>query len=139
MKFRGLSTVNFYASDLKEAKKWYSEVFGLEPYFNAPGYAEFRLGDYMHEFGIIDSKYAPKKAIKGAGGAIVYWHVDDLQETLDFLISKGAKIYEPIIDRSNGKMAFVTASVMDPFGNILGIMHNSHYIETLASSKSEKN
>ena len=137
VKLRGLSTISFFADDLEKAKEWYSEVLGLEPYFNVPGYTEFRLGDYQHELGIIDSKYAPKTASKVTGGAIVYWHVDNLQETLDLLISKGAKLYEPIMDRSGGKMAFITASVVDPFGNILGVMTNKHYLEILNQKLSE--
>jgi hypothetical protein len=28
----------------------------------------------------------------------------------------------------------VTAAVVDPFGNVLGIMYNPHYVETLESS-----
>jgi hypothetical protein len=28
----------------------------------------------------------------------------------------------------------VTAAVVDPFGNVLGIMYNPHYLEILASS-----
>jgi catechol 2,3-dioxygenase-like lactoylglutathione lyase family enzyme len=28
---RGLSTVSFYANDLEEAKKWYSNFLGIEP------------------------------------------------------------------------------------------------------------
>lgn len=128
---RGLATISFYANDHEEAKKWYSEILGMEPYFNVPGYAEFRLGDYQHELGIIDGKYRPKDASKETGGAIAYWHVDDLQKTLEVLISKGAKLYEPMTDRSGGKMAFVTASVVDPFGNVLGIMTNTHYLEIL--------
>lgn len=137
IKLRGLSTVSFYADDHEKAKKWYSEILGMEPYFNVPGYSEFRLGDFQHELGIINGKYAPKKASKEIGGAIAYWHVDDLQATLDLLISKGAKLYEPIIDRSGGKMAFVTASVIDPFGNILGIMTNEHYLEVLEKKTTE--
>jgi predicted enzyme related to lactoylglutathione lyase len=133
---RGLSTISFYANDIEGAKRWYSEILGLEPYFNVPGYAEFRLGDYQHELGIIDSKFAPNDASKEIGGAIAYWHVDNLHETLDLLIAKGAKIYEPITDRSGGKMAFVTASIVDPFGNILGIMTNKHFLEILNQKKS---
>lgn len=131
IKLCGLSTVSFYADDHEGAKIWYSEVFGIDPYFIVPGYAEFRLGDYQHELGIIDARFVPKNASKEVGGAIAYWHVDKLEETLDFLISKGASIYEPITDRSGGEMAFVTASVVDPFGNILGIMTNKHYLEIL--------
>jgi len=33
---RGLATVNFFAADIKAAKKWYSELLGIEPYFGYP-------------------------------------------------------------------------------------------------------
>ena len=128
---RGLSTVNFYATNHSDAVKWYTVFLETQPYFNVPGYAEFRIGDYQHELGIIDRRYAPETAIKGSAGAIAYWHVDDLQATLDKLISMGATLYQPITDHSEGKRNFVTASVVDPFGNILGIMTNKHYLEIL--------
>ncbi|MEK6481910.1 VOC family protein [Catalinimonas sp. 4WD22] len=134
IKLRGLATISLYADNLEEAKKWYSEVLGMEPYFNVPGYIEFRLGDYQHELGIIDRKYAPQNASNEVGGAIVYWHVDELQQTLDALVSRGAKLYEPITDRSGGKMTFVTASVIDPFDNILGIMYNQHSLDILVKN-----
>lgn len=69
-----------------------------------PGYIEFRVGDYQHELGIIDSNYAPQGAIGNPAGAIAYWHVDDLQATLDELLAKGATLYDPIVDRSGGKI-----------------------------------
>ncbi|WP_067151465.1 VOC family protein [Pseudotamlana agarivorans] len=137
IKLRGLATISFYADNHEEAKKWYSEILGMEPYFNVPGYSEFRLGDYQHELGIIDGKYTPKNSTEKVGGAIAYWHVDELQDTLKLLISKGAKLFEPITDRSGGKMAFVTASVIDPFGNVLGIMTNKHYLEILEKKTAE--
>jgi hypothetical protein len=34
-----------------------------------------------------------------------------------------------------GRPRFVTASVVDPFGNILGVMYNPHYLEVLGSSR----
>jgi len=132
---RGLTTVSFYASNLEEAKKWYTDFLNIEPYFSAPGYVEFRIGDYQHELGIIDRKYAPEGTAERTGGALVYWHVDHLQETLDKLLSSGAELYQPIIDRSGGKGDFVTASVVDPFGNILGIMTNRHYVEIVKTQK----
>lgn len=69
---RGLSTLNFYADDLEKATKWCSELLGVEPYFKVPGYSEFRIGDYQHELGIIDSTYAPEGATKNIGGSIAY-------------------------------------------------------------------
>lgn len=128
---RGLATVNFYAADHAAAKKWYSEFLGIEPYFNVPGYTEFRIGDYQQELGIIDAAYAPEGYSSNPSGAIVHWHVNDLKATLDRLISMGAKEFLPITDHSQGKGTFVTASVVDPFGNILGIMTNVHYLDIL--------
>jgi predicted enzyme related to lactoylglutathione lyase len=133
---RGLATISFYAADHEAAKKWYGELLGVEPYFNVPGYSEFRIGDYQHELGIISSKFAPEGATNGPAGAIAYWHVDDLKMTLDKLISFGATQYQQITDHSGGKGNFVTASVVDPFGNILGIMTNTHFLEILKQKKS---
>ncbi len=129
---RGLTTVSFWAADLAAAKQWYTELLGIEPYFERPGYIEFRLGDYQHELGIIDSRYAPDGAASGPAGAIVYWHVDDLNATLEQLLSKGAKAHLPATTHGEG---FVTASVVDPFGNILGVMYNQHYLDVLGATK----
>src|SRR5688572_13951348 len=120
-KLRGMATVSFWADDLKKAREWYNKLLGIEPYFQRPdkdnpGYIEYRLGDYQHELGIIDRKYAPKGAKDGPGGAVLFWHVDDVKKTFDRLIKLGAKEYEPITNREED---FVTASVVDPFGNII--------------------
>ena len=133
---RGLTTVSFWAEDVKAARQWYMELLGIEPYFERPdaenpAYIEFRLGDYQHELGIINSRYAPQEAATVTGGAVVYWHVDDVAATLERLTAMGATEYEPLTERGAG---FVTASVVDPFGNILGIMYNSHYLGVLAST-----
>ena len=127
---RGLTTVSFWAADLAAAKQWYTELLGLEPYFERPGYIEYRLGDYQHELGIIDRRYAPTSAATGPAGAIVYWHVDDVHAAFERLLSMGAQAYEAPINRGAG---FITASVVDPFGNILGIMQNPHYLEVLGT------
>ena len=133
---RGMATVNFWADDVAAARDWYAELFGLEAYFQRPdaehpAYVEFRIGDYEDEFGIIDRKYAPKAMQPGPGGAILLWHVDDIETAFERLKSMGAKEYDPITKR--GDSGFVTASVIDPFGNILGIMYNPHYVEILGS------
>jgi predicted enzyme related to lactoylglutathione lyase len=127
---RGMSTVSFWAADLDAAKAWYTELLGVEPYFERPGYVEFRIGDYQHELGLIDSRFAPAGAGTGPGGAILYWHVDDVTATLDRLVSLGAKQYQPVTEWGEG---FVTAAVVDPFGNVLGVMYNQHYLDVVSS------
>ena len=126
---RGIATVSFYAADHAAAKVWYTDLLGFEPYFDRPGYAEFRIGDFEHELGIIDAAYRPEGEADTPAGALVFWHVDDLQGTLDRLVELGATPYQPITDRGEG---FITTTVIDPFGNVLGIMSNPHYLEILA-------
>lgn len=133
---RGLTTVNFFAEDVAEAGSWYAELLGLEPYFvreanGQPAYLEFRIGDYSHELGIIDRRFAPKAATQ-VGGAITYWHVDDVDTAVQRLLSLGATVHEPRRERGPG---FVTASVVDPFGNLLGVMYNQHYLDVLTLSE----
>ncbi|MFJ9591552.1 VOC family protein [Streptomyces virginiae] len=126
---RGFATINFWADDLEAAKAWYTEVLGIAPYFERPGYAEFRVGDYQHEIGIVDRRHAPPGAAREPGGAVAYWAVDDLQEALARLLELGAEEYQPVTAHGGG--GFVTAAVTDPFGNVLGIMRNPHYMEVL--------
>lgn len=90
---------------------------------------EFRVGDSQDELGIIDRRFAPKglTAAKGTvGGVVTFWHVDDVTAALERLLSMGATPLEAITERGPG---FITASVVDPFGNVLGIMFNRHYLD----------
>lgn len=127
---RGMATVNYFADDLIAARDWYSRLFGIEPYFQRPSredpaYVEFRIGDDEDEFGLLDRRYAPDRHEVGSGGAILYWHVDDIEDAVSRLKSLGATEHDPITKR--GESGFVTASVVDPFGNVLGIMFNPHF------------
>lgn len=139
MSVRGFATLNIWADDVAAAAAWYARFLGVEPYFERsgpdgrPAYIEFRVGDYQAELGIIDRAYAPPAAVGGPGGAIMHWHVDDLGGTLERLVSMGASIYWPITPRDD--TGFVTASVLDPFGNVLGVMSNPHYLQILAAHR----
>jgi predicted enzyme related to lactoylglutathione lyase len=134
--FRGFATISFYADDLTDARAWYTELFGVDAYYAfpeppaPPAYIEFRVGDDGDELGIIDRRYAPSGASNAPGGSVMFWHVDDLAATVEKLTAMGAIEYEPVTQREAG---FVTASVVDPFGNVLGVMHNPHYLEMLAA------
>jgi predicted enzyme related to lactoylglutathione lyase len=128
---RGFATISYFAEDLEAAKAWYTELLGVPPYFEVPGgYAEFRIGDYTHELGLVQGGYAPHDMAAAPGGEIVYWHVDDLDASIERLAALGATEYQPKTVRGEG---FVTASFVDPFGNVLGIMYNQHYRDVLAS------
>ncbi|MDV3222139.1 VOC family protein [Intrasporangium sp.] len=134
---RGLTTVTFFATDLSAARAWYTEVLGIEPYFvrehdGRVAYLEFRLGDFQHELGLVDSRFAPHPLPQSgeAAGAVTYWAVDDVEAAYARLLELGATAHDPVTPRGPG---FVTASVIDPFGNVLGVMYNQHYLDVTAS------
>ncbi|WP_420112131.1 VOC family protein [Pseudactinotalea sp.] len=131
--FHGPATVNIYAADMPAAIAWYTELFELEPYFRRPeegpvAYAEWRIGDLETEVGVIDAAWAPYP-VGTAAGAVLHWSVDDVESAHARLLALGATTLEGPTVRGEG---FVTASVTDPFGNVLGVMENAHYREQRA-------
>ncbi|MFJ3406912.1 VOC family protein [Promicromonospora sp. NPDC090134] len=137
MSLRGFSTINYWADDVAAASAWYTEVLGVEPYFQrsgpdgTPAYAEFRIGDHEAELGLVSRAYAPPGLPDQPGGALMYWHVDDLRGTVARLLDLGATEYQPVTERGHD---FVTAAVVDPFGNVLGVMYNPHYVEQFGAT-----
>ncbi|MFD5827096.1 VOC family protein [Lentzea sp. NPDC060358] len=129
-----MSTVSYFADDVAEARAWYAAFLGVEAYFERStpdgvlAYAEFRIGDYQAELGIVDRRFEVTPSA-GPAGEIVYWAVDDLAATLARLAELGARVHDEPRVRGEG---FVTASVVDPFGNILGVMTNPHYVSIAA-------
>jgi predicted enzyme related to lactoylglutathione lyase len=135
MMLRGFTTVTFFADDMDKARTWYTSVFEAEPYFvreaaGEPAYLEWRTGDYQHEFGLLNARFAPHPHGGPPAGAVVYWAVDDVEAAYRRLLALGATDHQPPIERGPG---FVTASVTDPFGNVLGVMLNQHYLDVLNS------
>jgi predicted enzyme related to lactoylglutathione lyase len=136
---RGFCTITYWADDMPAATRWYAELLGVEPYFarpvdGPPVYVEFRIGDYQAELGLLDRRFAPQGAATTPGGVVMNWHVDDIEATFGRLLSMGATEYQPITPMPpppEPASGFVIASVVDPFGNILGIMYNPHYLEVL--------
>ena len=127
---RGLTTIVYVSADVPAAVAWYSEVLGTTPYFAQPSheeplYAEYRIGDRQAELGLMDARFAVGGASQPAG-QITYWAVDDIEAAFARLLELGASVHERPTERGPG---FVTASVVDPFGNVLGVMLNEHYLE----------
>lgn len=127
---RGLTTTTYTADDVQAAADWYAEVLGVDPYFRreadgVAAYVEFRIGDLQHELGIMDRRFLPPAS---ASTVITYWAVDDVQAAYDRLLALGATPHMPPIERGAG---FVPASVVDPFGNVLGVMFNQHYLDVI--------
>ncbi len=116
--FQGLRTVVYMMPDLKVATKWYTEILGIEPYFNTPYYVGFNVGGY--ELGL-----HPKADETTTGDNVyAYWGVADVPETMDKLIAAGATLHEKPTDVGEG---IILAAVKDPWGNVFGIINNPHF------------
>ncbi len=127
--FRGLTTMVLTAADVEAAAAWYSDVLGATPYFRNPqsgpaAYVEFRIGPDEDELGIMDRSYAPVGST-GLGTSTTYWHVADVESTMTDLVDRGAQVHDPLTVR--GDAGFVTGSIVDPFGNVVGLMHSPHW------------
>ena len=137
---RGMSTVTFFADDVAEARAWYASFLGVPAYFERSSpdgvllYAEFRIGDYQAELGIVHRSFEITPSEK-PGGAVLYWAVDDLDATVARLLELGAKVHDEPRSRGEG---FVTASVIDPFGNVLGVMTNTHYLSVVEQNRDKR-
>ncbi|MGO1562823.1 MAG: VOC family protein [Actinomycetaceae bacterium] len=124
----GMTTMVLTADDVDAAAAWYADAFGITPYFRRPesgpaAYVEFRVGPDEDELGLMSRAYAPAGS-DGPGSSITYWHVDDVASALGDLLALGAREHSPTTERGGG---FTTASVVDPFGNVLGLMHSPHW------------
>ena len=110
--FQGLRTVIYHVNDLAKAIEWYTEVAGKPPYFNQPFYVGFEVGGY--ELGLLPD----------GDGIATYWGTPDIDAEHARLIALGAKPHDAIADVGEG---IRVASVIDPFGNVVGIIENPHF------------
>jgi predicted enzyme related to lactoylglutathione lyase len=116
--FLGLRTVIYPVSDLDQAKAWYTAVLGQEPYFAEPFYVGFNVGGF--ELGLDPSG----ESHPGAGGSVTYWGVAEIGAAHARLLELGAKEHNPVQDVGDG---IRVAAVLDPFGNVFGIIENPHF------------
>jgi predicted enzyme related to lactoylglutathione lyase len=105
----------YHAPDLAAAKQWYQEILEQLPYFDAPFYVGFNVGGY--ELGLIPDG-------EPARGQGTYWGVAHADSAFARLLAHGATVHEPIHDVGEGNLL---GSVLDPFGNILGVIENPHF------------
>src|SRR5438552_16660134 len=111
---QGFGVVIYPVSDLAQAKTLYRTLLGVEPYTDEAYYVGFRVGD--QEIGL-----DPDGHHKGMTGPVGYWHVNDIQTSLQQLLEAGAQVQQAVQDVGGGKLI---ASVKDADGNITGLMQN---------------
>ena len=117
--FQGLRTVIYWVPDLAKAKAWYTNAFGVAPYFDEPFYVGFEIGGYelgLHPYG--------DKAVKVGDNVVTYWGVPDVDVAMRQMRDHGAEPHEPAVEVGEG---IKVGSVVDPFGNVIGLIENPHF------------
>lgn len=115
----GLRTTIYKVSDLEKARDWYAKAFEVKAYFDEPYYVGFNIGGF--ELGL-----QPEEVSKGqkTDSVVAYWGVEKIQEVYDKLISLGATENEKPYNVGGELM---TATVKDPFGNVVGLIYNPYF------------
>jgi predicted enzyme related to lactoylglutathione lyase len=115
----GLRTTIYKVDNLKEATAWYSKAFTTEPYFNESFYVGFNIAGY--ELGL---QPIEKMENNRTDHVISYWGVENIQEEYDRIIALGAT---PNEKPNNVGGEIMTATLKDPFGNIIGLIYNPYF------------
>lgn len=117
--FLGLRTAIYSVPDLDRAKIWYSELLSEAPYFDQPYYVGFDVSGY--ELGL-----QPDSARGSSVHETVtaYWGVAEIEREYARLQLLGATAHSPITDVGAG---IRVATLLDPFGNILGLIENPNF------------
>ena len=114
----GLRTVIYHVNDLAKAKEWYTQVVGHGPYFDEPFYVGFNVGGY--ELGLDPDS----TGVSAGGSAFAYWGVKDAHAEYQRLMKLGARKNTDVQEVGGG---IFVGTVIDPWGNIFGIIQNPHF------------
>jgi len=116
----GLRTTIYKVDNLTEAVEWYTKAFETAPYFNEPFYVGFNIGGY--ELGLLPDEDSAT-SLK-TGNVVTYWGVDDIESEFKRFTDLGA-IPNETPENVGGDI--VTASIKDPWNNVIGLIYNPEF------------
>ena len=111
---QGIKTVLHPVSDIDKAQAVYTALLGIEPQADSPYYVGFDVAG--QHIGLV-----PGGGPQGLTSPVAYWHVDDIEAKLAEVTAAGATVKDSANDVGGGR---VVASVIDPDGNVLGLIQD---------------
>jgi predicted enzyme related to lactoylglutathione lyase len=118
-KILGLRTTIYKVSELQKAKEWYSNAFQTKPYFDEPFYVGFDIAGY--ELGLQPEE---RPSFDKTASVVTYWGVEDIEQAYADFIKLGAAENEKPVNVGGD---IVTATVKDPWGNVIGLICNPEF------------
>lgn len=110
---KGLQTIVYHVANLEVAKMWYSDLLGIQPYFDEHFYVGFKVGGF--ELGLDPSV----EEYSGGNNSITYWNIDNIDSAFEYFKSQKAIIHQEVHSVGEG---IRLGSINDPFGNIIGLI-----------------
>jgi predicted enzyme related to lactoylglutathione lyase len=111
----GIKTIIYPVTDLVKAKKLYAELLGAEPYADETYYVGFNVEGK-------DVGLDPNGHSQGMTGPVVYWQVNDIEQSMKALLDAGAEAQQEAKDVGGG---LLIASVKDADGNVIGLRQSA--------------
>jgi len=112
---QGIKTVLHPVSDVEKAKAVYTALLGVAPQTDSSYYVGFDVAG--QHVGLL-----PGGGPAGLTSPVAYWHVDDIEAKLAEVTAVGATVKDAANAVGGGR---VVASVVDPDGNILGLIQDT--------------
>ena len=109
---QGVRTIVYPVKDIARAKSLFRDLLGVEPYADAPYYVGFKVGD--QDIGLDPNGHKE--------GMTVYYHVDDIQKSLEGLLETGAQVQQEVKDVGGGRLIAVA---QDADGNLIGLLQDT--------------
>jgi predicted enzyme related to lactoylglutathione lyase len=114
--FKKLRTVVYHVADIEKAKAWYSNITGVQPYFDEVFYVGFDING--SEMGLDPDM----TGVQAGNQSVAYWAVDDIEGCVQKLAAAGATIAEAVNEVGGGVKV---ASITDPWGNTVGLIEGA--------------
>ncbi|WP_433515162.1 VOC family protein [Nonomuraea sp. CA-143628] len=109
-----IKTVLHPVSDLAKAKAVYAALLGIPPQTDSSYYVGFDAeGQHI---GLV-----PGGGPQDMTSPVAYWHVPDIEAKLAEVVAAGATVKEAAHEVGGGRRV---ATVIDPDGNVLGILQD---------------
>ena len=114
--FKKLRTVVYHVPNIEEARNWYTQITGIEPYFNEPFYVGFDINGC--ELGLDPDL----TGITPGNTSTAYWAVEAIEQKWEQLLAAGATPAQPVTEVGGG---IKVATVNDPWGNSIGLIEGA--------------
>ncbi len=108
---KGIKTVLYPVKDMSAAKTMFRQLLGVEPYADQPYYTGFKVND--QDIGLVPQNKE--------GGVVAFYHVDDINSSLQILVDGGAQVIQDVKNVGGGRLV---ASAKDKDGNVIGLVQN---------------